>query len=407
MANPTRLSVSPPKTPSTPEPTFTKTGRVISGSTSTSEINKDMNVLRLSDATVIDEWDIALQSSTGTLDTTAAGYRVMLGACRHAWPATPPAAYSNFSLEGWHIRAEGPGTGTVAIYDPKARRSQLYRFDCTLTTPASTDEFQSWVSGSLTHKLNEDTATVEATVTEEALWSTYSPATDTFAYNQSGIAPATGYKIAGFAAWNSSTNSRRKGGVLITPEHVLYTLHYRPNPGDTVKFVEADGTVQTRAIQYVDTITGGFDHVIATLSSPITTIAPIPMVSRADGLAKMPSVSSQTAVGVTPEGDTLAFVLDQQSRCRTLRTRRGGMATSMATITDGSTQFPARAALIGDLGSPSFWMFGDQPVLIGTTTFTTWSGGAATHASPADWEAVTANRGRTPTYLDVASYPSY
>lgn len=402
MPGPQRLSISPPKVATTPDPIFTKHTRVLSGSSSTPQVVKDTNVLRYTDAGVIDEWSVELPDAFAKDD-----YRLLLGQCKHKWPAKPAAAYSNFSLEGWHIRAAAPGTGTLAIYDGFARKSQLYSFECNMTSPASVDAFSSWVNGSLIHALDESTTSTAALVTSEDLWTTYSPSTNTFVYNPNSIAGASGYKVAGFAAWNSSTGGRAKGGVLITPEHVLYTLHYKPSPGNTVKFVEADGTVQTRTIQYVDAVPDGFDQVIATLSEPITTISPIPMISRADAVSKMPTFSSWDGPVSSPEGDTLAFVLDQHSRCRTLRTGRGGVATSMRRITDGSAQFPAPDAVAGDSGSPAFWMLGGFVVLIGTTTFTTWSGGPATHAARGDFEAITANRGLTPTYLNASSFPSY
>lgn len=59
---------------------------------------------------------------------------------------------------------------------------------------------------------------------------------------------AAGFDLSGVAIWNSSTGDARKAGAAITRRHLLYTWHYRPSVGNTVKFLDADGSAHTRTI---------------------------------------------------------------------------------------------------------------------------------------------------------------
>lgn len=59
--------------------------------------------------------------------------------------------------------------------------------------------------------------------------------------------------LTGISPWNS-TGSFQRGGILISPRHMLFATHYPPDNGATVRFVKSDNTVITRTISGLNTL---------------------------------------------------------------------------------------------------------------------------------------------------------
>lgn len=55
-------------------------------------------------------------------------------------------------------------------------------------------------------------------------------------------------QLTAISAQNSESTDGRKAGILVSPRHVLFSKHFAPSTGATMRFVKTDGTVVTRTI---------------------------------------------------------------------------------------------------------------------------------------------------------------
>jgi len=76
--------------------------------------------------------------------------------------------------------------------------------------------------------------------------------------------------LTGIAFWNSRANNVHRGGVLISPRHILMVKHsnYHLQPGDTVRYITNDNTVVERTVQAISDFSS-HDKVIGLLNSDV------------------------------------------------------------------------------------------------------------------------------------------
>jgi hypothetical protein len=377
----------------------------------------DRSVLESADAVTIDWFDVRLEEAT----PKGIEYECLLGPCSSMFKKVSDrlpsgSLMSAAALNGWTVECSDEVEGIIAIYNPKHKRSHLYQFSSSVSTPAATREFQGFVAGSASHSI-QGWFDANAALVSATMFSVYDNATKTYTYDPDSLNAAVGGKLSCVAAWNSSTNGRAKAGTLITKKHAWYADHYRPGVGATVRFVKLDGTVVERTIVRQTQVTGITDCVIATLNEPINDIEPARLIYPEDFQSKLPTYWSK-ATGSQYEPDVSAanvpaFVLDQQrSRVRTL-TWNGVNAIerlAQSTYLLAPTQTnPAGPAVAGDSGSPIFAVLGTgEPVLLSVTWSPNWSGGTAISPGSNDaLKAVVEAEGESLTYADLYSYSTF
>lgn len=400
MSHPQRLSISPPMTASTPRPIWTDTTRVLTGSTSTPVLEDDANVLRYTDAVTIDELEVTFDGEY------AFQPKLLLGVTEHAFPAEPPARGNNFDISGSRIAAYAPGKCTIAVYDYGSKTSQLYAWESKLSSPTTSSDFVSWDTGSTAAVTAAWSVANDATI-QKSLWTTYSPSTNTFLYNNSSLNGATSGGCQALVAWNSDTNSRAKGGVLISPEHVAFTAHWKPSVGCVLKFVETNGTVHSRTVQSVFNVPGSFDGAVALLSQPLTAIEPMKVISPADRATKMPSIFKDSLT--LGNHNVPVYLVNRLGEVRSLLWHFGnGSAGYRKASSDANYAYlanPSGDAVVGDSGSPVMASINGVLTLISLTTNTAWQGGGPSVGG--DYDSILSQRGRSLSYIDLSSYNTY
>ena len=168
----------------------------------------------------------------------------------------------------------------------------------------------------------------------------------------------------------SSVPTTAKGGVLISPEHAIFTAHYAPSVGNTVTWIAPGGESVSRTITALATHPGynsatyANDIAVARLSAPVTTISPAKTLP-GDIRAYIPSISG--VIGLL--APTLSFEFGS-----------GGVqevASPLLEITAYSgfgVNYVYRTAALrpsivsGDSGQPLFVVVNGEAVLVGLWT---------------------------------------
>ena len=163
--------------------------------------------------------------------------------------------------------------------------------------------------------------------------------------------------------WNSRQGNRR-AGTLVTPRHSINAAHYPLNNGDTMRFVEADGTVHTRTITGSVSITGT-DLRINTLDSDLPAAISPCVVCPADwnDYAVQNHNNRPACIG-----------LDQQEKALVIDWNGNG---SHLNPTDADRLIFHESKIGGDSGNPAFLIL--NGVLVLTTV---WHYGGAGSGSP-------------------------
>ena len=206
--------------------------------------------------------------------------------------------------------------------------------------------------------------------------------------------------------WNSRAANKR-AGTLITPRHVLNAAHYPLYNGDTIRFIEDDGTVHTRtiigSINHPDYSPYTPDFRLYTLDSDLpAAISPCKMMPADHGSYLVNNSRNRPA----------AFGLDQEEKALIIDWRGGG---SFLAPTDADRAIFNENKISGDSGNPSFLILNGSLVLI-----TVWTYGGSGSGTPVadyiddiDAMIVTADAqagvstGYTVTEADFSAFPSY
>lgn len=200
--------------------------------------------------------------------------------------------------------------------------------------------------------------------------------------------------------WNSRQGKNR-AGTLITPRHTINAAHYPLHNGDTIRFIEANGTVHTRTIVGSKSVTGT-DIRINTLDSDLPVSITPCEVSPAD----------VRDYCVYPQNRPAALGLDQEEKVVIMDWRLTG---GHQYPTDTDRLIFSEEIIGGDSGNPAFVIYNDALIL-----HTTWGGGGAGSGTPvysyipeinaaiitSDAQSE-ADTGYTMTEADFSAFPTY
>lgn len=156
--------------------------------------------------------------------------------------------------------------------------------------------------------------------------------------------------------------------TLVTPRHVVCTTHNKPDPGQQLRFVDANGVVITRTFAMVTVIshpmTGTSDLTLCTLDAPLpSTVSTFPYLNLEDEDAYIDrEITVHGFFAKCGQGSIAGFddvfgggLFDKSRLFRfDYDTVSGG---------DNDSHF-----VVGDSGSPSFAMVDVQPALVGVHT---------------------------------------
>lgn len=206
--------------------------------------------------------------------------------------------------------------------------------------------------------------------------------------------------------WNSN-GGVRKAGVLVTPRHVVNASHYEYNVGNTVRFVEEDGTAHDRVItgkkRHPNYAPYSPDLTLYTLSSDLpAAITPCKLMP-----ANWNQYLVQNFFNRPP-----ALGLDQEEKALIIDFHTNG---SFLTPVDVSRLIFHENKISGDSGNPAFLIVNGELVLV-----TVWTFGGAGSGTPvashiadlnqmiidADTQAGVST-GYTVTEADFSSFPNY
>lgn len=149
----------------------------------------------------------------------------------------------------------GNGTATLTL------RTDTSTYTASVTTStatgATTDVVTGFATGSLRKHITDaiDSALAGKTAsTALAIFSTQDHATPSYVRNASCWGASWASALTSLSPWNSES-SNTKAGTLISPRHVLFATHYLPAVGATMRFIKTDGTVVTRTLSSLSSLT--------------------------------------------------------------------------------------------------------------------------------------------------------
>lgn len=224
----------------------------------------------------------------------------------------------------------------------------------------------------------EDALADQQPLASAGLFSAQDHSSGTYTRNVDCWAASFVEALTGISPWNS-TGSFQRGGILISPRHMLFATHYLPDSGATVRFVKSDNTVVARTISGLSSLsqTGPDypDFTIALLDSDVPAGIAFAKVLPDDFKDYLPA---DLAAARIPCAAT-----DQEEKL---------LVQDVATIPLNATgteycamQVPTSALRLafyenkigGDSGNPAFWIIESQLVLLTLWTYGQ-NGGAGT-----------------------------
>ena len=173
----------------------------------------------------------------------------------------------------WLYVGDGSATCTTSSV------SRTVSFEVTLAqySEDAFEEFAEYEAGSLAQHI---TQTVDSRITfggSKSIYSVMDHAGSNYTRNPDCWVFDLAGAVAPFSVWNSGAG-QRKAGVLITPQDIVFTVHYQLNVGDTVRFIGTDGAVYDRTITekriHPDYVPYSPDTAMAHLDSPLPANVP-------------------------------------------------------------------------------------------------------------------------------------
>lgn len=262
-----------------------------------------------------------------------------------------------------------------------------------------------YAAGSLArHIVDQTTALIGShTANDMPIYSVQNHTGATYTRNTSCWAYAL--NLTAISPWNSRGGQTR-GGVAITPRHVLVAKHYPLSVSDTVRFVTAGNVVVDRTVDAIynvpEIVTYSKDVQIVRLDSDLpASITPVKFLP-ANAYEYLPSWDAwQLPLIYTNQSERMACAQSKISP-------QSVVDYIVSTVT---TEPPYgvmyEQVIVGDSGSPAFVVINGTPVLICHWTFAGM--GAAHHVMLTEIASAltTLGGGHTLSTVDLSAFPTY
>lgn len=352
--------------------------------------------------------DAILNRSTGA--STRSRYR-----CEGGFTNAPAPVYSTSDPSIATIDSEGVTTfvsaGTATVRAETDRGTVGASFSFQESTGVTVDALSSWVSGSLAL---EASGNIDAAVsgisaaTAKPIFSEKDNAEGSYLRNIDCWASPWVEALTCISPWNSY-RGEQGAGTLITPRHMIGTIHFRTQTGATVRFVSASGEVHDRTIlgSSIHPSYSNFypDIAVYILSSDLPSdIIPckIPPATLADHFGNL-------EIGIP------SLVIDQEQKALVSDLYSIDSRIRNKTPTDPDRLSVHEELISGDSSGGGFLIIGDDLVL--NTTWTYGGPGAGTYfgsqlSEIADLilaaDAIAGvSTGHLLSTIDLSGYPTY
>lgn len=280
----------------------------------------------------------------------------------------------------------------------------------TISHDAVVSTFVRLVDGSLNKTITD---TMDAAITGKdagdiPIFSLQDHATSTYERNPDCWAAQWHQQLTCCSPWNSRGGSKR-AGVLITPRHIVHAAHYPIYVGDTLRFVEVDGTTHTRTVtqaaNHPDYVPYFPDIRVSLLDSDLPAGISFCKI--------MPDTSPY--ITDIKNRRVLSLVMDQQEHALMHAMYEDSNFRAFVRPSEAEYRVFSEDIISGDSGNPSFMVVDDELCLL--TVWTYGGGGAGTSLDnyvddidqmilDLDTEAGDLT-GYTCTVKDLSAYPSY
>lgn len=200
------------------------------------ETNADTIYTTATGATIDEEADISVSPAPGTGVTVT--------------NLTPEVA----TLAGGRLTRVSDGTAMVRV--ASAWRVKEVEADIFRTTEPDVLVRTSFVPGSLAYQAAsavDDRLAGSTASAAMAIYSSQNHSTKTYVRNPNCWAPVSA--LTCISPWNS-TGGAQRGGIAVSPRHILFVTHFPISVGATIRFVTADGTVIERTLTGRSTLEG-------------------------------------------------------------------------------------------------------------------------------------------------------
>jgi hypothetical protein len=149
-------------------------------------------------------------------------------------------------------------------------KSRDLQFTQTVTPGEISKAVKTGVSGSVRKEISDNidnSISGKTPFSSKPVFSTSNHAAGTYVYNTSCWGYGFVNLLTAFSPWNSR-DAQKRAGVAITPRNFVNAWHFPLEIGDTIRFVEANGTVATRIIMDRERV-GSTDVMVYALNSDL------------------------------------------------------------------------------------------------------------------------------------------
>lgn len=203
--------------------------------------------------------------------------------------------------------------------------------------------------------------------------------------------------LTGIAFWNSRANNVHRGGVLISPRHILMVKHlnYHLQPGDTVRYITNSNTVVERTVQAISDFSS-HDKVVGLLNSDVPNTVKFYKIMPSDWQDYL-SVFDNSEVPI---------IHVNKSRKIFQRYRISGFSDYYS-LAHKTANIKSAEIISGDSGQPFFHIINGELVLLSVNTSSSTSPGISDVISEINSRMTSLGGGYTLTTIDLSGFNYY
>lgn len=167
------------------------------------------------------------------------------------------------------------GIGRIRVSDGVV--SNILKCDTTKRSEQTFREFTEYAEGSVARYLYDQISPMFDSTPDVDYFSTYNHSAAAYTRNPACWAASVDLSCVVVASNSGSGWTRQRGGVLITPRHILIARHFPYGIGTQVRFSNAGGTIETRTVIGTSAASNTADLWVCTLDSSVSVASPCPV----------------------------------------------------------------------------------------------------------------------------------